>query len=159
MENQALRVRSRYACVLQVDESVESLRKDCSALVTHVERLRSARSTTTRVNRQLGISRTSGGGRLSSVDFYGRSKTTTVQEPGNAFVHSQCRRWTHKSSFSPLPCFTGGKDKDVVPWMHRYERIGRYNHCGEDALRKRVDVALVRRGLVIHLQRSGGTTG
>jgi len=47
--------------------------------------------TNTRVSSQLGISRNFGGGRLSSVDFYGRSTTAAVQEPGNAgrFGHKQ----------------------------------------------------------------------
>ncbi len=38
--------------------------------------------------------------------------------------------------------FTGGKDEDVVQWMHRYERIGRYNRWGDDALRDHVEMSL-----------------
>ena len=44
--------------------------------------------------------------------------------------------------FQSPPTFTGGKDEDVVQWMHRYERIGRYNRWGEDALRDHVKMSL-----------------
>jgi hypothetical protein len=38
--------------------------------------------------------------------------------------------------------FTGGKDEDVVQWMHCYERIEKYNRWGDDALRDHVEMSL-----------------
>ena len=44
--------------------------------------------------------------------------------------------------FQSPPVFTEGKDEDVVQWMHRYERIVRYNRWGDDALRDHVEMSL-----------------
>ncbi len=41
-----------------------------------------------------------------------------------------------------------------MQWMHRYERFGRYNSCGTDALRNHIEMSLSGATLkVIHLKR------
>ncbi|KZR95728.1 Uncharacterized protein APZ42_010347, partial [Daphnia magna] len=44
--------------------------------------------------------------------------------------------------FQSPPTFGGKEGEDVVQWMHRYERIGRYNRWGDEELRDHVELSL-----------------
>ncbi|KAK4013443.1 hypothetical protein OUZ56_025998 [Daphnia magna] len=44
--------------------------------------------------------------------------------------------------FQTPPTFTGRDWEDVVSWIHRYEKVGRYNRWGENELRDHIERSL-----------------
>ncbi|KAK4045753.1 hypothetical protein OUZ56_033664 [Daphnia magna] len=44
--------------------------------------------------------------------------------------------------FQTPPTFTGRDGEDVVSWIHRYEKVGRYNRWGENELRDHIERSL-----------------
>jgi hypothetical protein len=44
--------------------------------------------------------------------------------------------------FQTPPTFTGRDGEDVVSWIHRYEKVGRYNRWGENELRDHIELSL-----------------
>ncbi|KZS09767.1 Uncharacterized protein APZ42_025936 [Daphnia magna] len=44
--------------------------------------------------------------------------------------------------FQAPPTFTGQDGEDVVSWIHRYEKVSRYNRWGEDELRDHIELSL-----------------
>ncbi|KAK4037819.1 hypothetical protein OUZ56_029847 [Daphnia magna] len=46
--------------------------------------------------------------------------------------------------FQTPTTFTGWDGDDVVSWIHRYEKVGRYNRWGENELRDHIELSLER---------------
>lgn len=44
--------------------------------------------------------------------------------------------------FQTPPTFTGRDGEDVVSWIHRYEKVGRYNRWSENELRDHIELSL-----------------
>ncbi|KAK4009680.1 hypothetical protein OUZ56_018826 [Daphnia magna] len=44
--------------------------------------------------------------------------------------------------FQTSPTFTGWDGEDVECWIHRYEKVGRYNRWGENELRDHIELSL-----------------
>ncbi|KZS02715.1 Uncharacterized protein APZ42_000130 [Daphnia magna] len=74
--------------------------------------------------------------RSSNISSYIRGFRAAQQQVGERHAMAA------KIKFQSPPSF-GEKDKeDVVQWIHRYERIGRYNRWGDDELRDHVELSL-----------------
>ncbi|KAK4006341.1 hypothetical protein OUZ56_011495 [Daphnia magna] len=74
--------------------------------------------------------------RSSNISSYIRGFRAAQQQVGSR--HAMAVQIKFQSS----PTFGGKHGKDVVQWMHRYERIGRYNRWGDDELRDHVELSL-----------------
>jgi hypothetical protein len=44
--------------------------------------------------------------------------------------------------FLQPPAFAGKENEDVGDWIYKFERIGRYNRCGDDESRGHVELSL-----------------
>ncbi|KZS02379.1 Uncharacterized protein APZ42_000603, partial [Daphnia magna] len=113
------------------------------------ERIRDARGRfVARVRRKLSVGRTPKGEEGSGehgeeqpewdfTDFRRRSSFRAAQQQVGArhVMAAQIK-------FQSPPTFGGKDGEEIVQWMHRYERIGRYNRWGDEELRDHVELSL-----------------
>ncbi|KAK4013671.1 hypothetical protein OUZ56_026223 [Daphnia magna] len=74
--------------------------------------------------------------RSSNISSYIRGFRAAQQQVGARHAMAA------QIKFQSQPTFGGRDGEDVVQWMHRYERIGRYNRWGDDELRDHVELSL-----------------
>ncbi|KAK4014062.1 hypothetical protein OUZ56_026608 [Daphnia magna] len=74
--------------------------------------------------------------RSSNISSYIRGFRAAQQQVGARHAMAT------QIKFQSPPTFGGIDGGDVVQWMHRYERIGRYNRWGDDELRDHVQLSL-----------------
>ncbi|KAK4025075.1 hypothetical protein OUZ56_010578 [Daphnia magna] len=74
--------------------------------------------------------------RSSNISSYIRGFRAAQQQVGARHAMAA------QIKFQSPPTFGGKDGEDVVQWMHRYERIGRYNRWGDEELRDHVELSL-----------------
>ncbi|KAK4017391.1 hypothetical protein OUZ56_032703 [Daphnia magna] len=74
--------------------------------------------------------------RSSNISSYIRGFRAAQQQVGERHAMAA------QIKFQSPPTFGGKEGEDVVQWMHRYERIGRYNRWVDNKLRDHVELSL-----------------
>ncbi|KZR96541.1 Uncharacterized protein APZ42_009062, partial [Daphnia magna] len=74
--------------------------------------------------------------RSSNISSYIRGFRAAQQQVGSRHTMAA------QIKFQSPPTFGGKDGKDVVQWMQRYKRIGRYNRWGDEELRDHVELSL-----------------